>query len=87
VHAPREVTHGAQFDAALDALGAHPRIDEFVNGAIWEIARAPELGRNVPGTNVWFVVTPESAAVAARLILFYTFHDTGVLLMDIGPLP
>jgi integrase len=42
VHAPREVTHGAQFDAALDALGAHPRIDEFVNGAIWEIARAPE---------------------------------------------
>lgn len=42
MHAPREVTHGAQFDAALDALGAHPRIDEFVNGAIWEIARAPE---------------------------------------------
>jgi hypothetical protein len=86
VHAPREVTHSLEFDDALAALGAHPRIDEFVHGAIWEIARTPTLGQSVQGTNVRFVVTAESAAVPARLILFYVFDDVEILLLDIQTL-
>jgi hypothetical protein len=83
VHVPREVTHSREFDAALAALGTHPRIDEFVDGAIWEIGRGPGLGRHVPGTDVWYVVTVDSAAVPDRLILFYTFDDTEILLLDV----
>ena len=78
----REIEHDHDFDVQLTAL--HDdwfRAEEFIDGAMWLLGRAPEEGKHIHG-DIWFlpVTTIEGFPTAC---IYYSFTDRIVRLRSI----
>ena len=80
----REVVYEPTFDSELKAI--HPsfqRAEEFVDGAVWILARSPESGHRISTTsNVWMLPVAQVDDIPHAAI-FYTFTNTHVWLLSI----
>lgn len=61
-----------------------PRVEEFVEGVKWLLARRPQEGKQIGNTVVWFVANeflPDNGELP--LIIYYTFDEHTVNLLSI----
>ena len=61
-----------------------PRVEDFVEGAKWLLARNPEEGKRISTTDVWFLPNeflPDKGELP--LVIYYTFDDNIVNLLAI----
>jgi len=81
-HRMWEVVEEHRFTAELSALIPNAiRADEFLEGAVWALARKPTLGTNAAG-NVWHL-----PMFGTDLAIYYTFDDTKVYMHSIQAAP
>lgn len=60
------------------------RVEEFVEGVKWLLARRPQEGKQIGNTVVWFVANeflPEKGELP--LVIYYTFDEHTVNLLSI----
>lgn len=82
----RTIVEELKFEAELKVLARLkvPRVEEFVEGVIWLLARRPEEGEQIGNTVVWFVANeflPEKGELP--LVIYYTFDEHTVNLLSI----
>jgi hypothetical protein len=61
-----------------------PRIEEFVEGVKWLLARRPEEGKQIGNTVVWFIANeflPQKGELP--VVIYYTFDEHTVNLLSI----
>jgi hypothetical protein len=61
-----------------------PRVEEFVEGAKWMLARTPHEGKQIGSTDVWFLPNEyRKSSGELPVVLYYTFDDNFVNLLSI----
>ena len=85
----RQIIEEHLFSAQLqDLVPNSKRADEFVAGAVWALARDPEIGTQMrPGSLVWAVPINEYAPGVGKVVIYYTFNDERVHLISIEETP
>jgi hypothetical protein len=80
----RTVIHEHRFDLELEELVAKvPRVEDFVFGAEWVLARNPFTGTQVRlGSPTWFLPDLEGA-LSVECVIYYTFDEDTVWLLSI----
>ncbi len=80
----RELIEERRFEAEWGKLkNEHSeRVDEFVEGAKWFLARGPERGRQIGNTDVWFIAS-ENIRELLPMVIYYTFDKEHVNLLSI----
>ena len=58
------------------------RADAFMQGVEWLLARSPESGTRIAGTDVWCM--PAADVFPQALSIFYTFDDKRVWLLSLA---
>lgn len=80
----REVIEEDQFKEELAKLIKEPRVaDEFIDGAKWLLARAPDSGTRLGSSHVWFLPMTRTEEGILPVVLYYTFDDNFVNLLSI----
>jgi hypothetical protein len=77
----REVIHSLRFDAELEALETDPRrADQAVHALTWALARHPERGFPVPGTqfSIWPVYLR-----GVEYVVYYRYTPSWVELLSL----
>jgi hypothetical protein len=77
----REVINSPRFEAELEAIESDPRLaDQVLHALSWALARKPEKGFPVPGTNfsIWPVYIRQREHV-----VYYHYGSTWVELLSI----
>lgn len=82
----RTIVEELKFETEFDLLVRHkvPRVEEFVEGVTWLLARGPEEGKRIGNTDVWFVANeflPDRKELP--LVIYYTFNENIVYLLSI----
>ena len=80
----REIIEERRFEFEWDKLKTEhaQRVDDFVEGAKWFLARGPERGQRISNTDVWFIVS-ENVRNILPMIIYYTFDQEYVNLLSI----
>jgi hypothetical protein len=81
VSKPREVINSSRFDAELEAIEGDLQLgDQALHAASWALARKPENGFPVPGTNfsIWPVYIRNR-----EYVVYYRYTDASVELLSI----
>ncbi len=59
------------------------RVDEFIQGAEWTLARRPEAGKQIrEGSSVWCLPVAQAGDLPP-VVLYYTFDDRKVWMLSI----
>ena|ERR1051326_3786337 len=82
----RTIVEELKFETEFDLLVRLkvPRVEEFVEGVKWLLARGPEEGKQIGNTEVWFVANeflPDRKELP--LVIYYTFAEHTVNLLSI----
>jgi hypothetical protein len=82
----RTIVEELKFETEFDLLARLkvPRVEEFVEGVKWLLARRPEEGKRIGNTEVWFVANeflPDRGELP--LIVYYTFNEHVVHLLSL----
>ena len=88
VSALRDIVYEPAFEDDMKAIHADFfRVDEFIQGAEWVLARQPETGTRIEdGSNVWCLPVAPSRSFRPAM-LFYTFNDRKVWMLSLRVLP
>jgi hypothetical protein len=80
----REIIEERKFEFEWDKLKTEypERVDDFVEGAKWFLARRPERGQRIGNTGVCFIAS-ESVRDILPMVIYYTFDQDYVNLLSI----
>jgi hypothetical protein len=66
----RDLIHEHQFERECKQLASIPMVDDALHYVTYQIARYPDCGIHITGTNIWAV---PFRGLGRRLVLFYRF--------------
>jgi hypothetical protein len=58
------------------------RLDAFLEGAMWLLARKPQNGRRISNTDVWYIASSQVPDLLP-VVIYYTFDNHIVNLLSI----